>query len=354
MKRELITAGIILISLVSCKKMETDKTVTDLSSGGTANCYIVSSPGRYSFSADVNGKVACADVLWESFGNDVTPAAGEIVSDIKVEEGKIVFSSGKDGNAVIAARNSANEVLWSWHIWVCQGYDPDATAQVYSVSGVKMMDRNLGATSSKRGDARSLGLHYQWGRKDPFLTGRDASTSYQASSSVSWPKPVQSDKENGTIEFTIKNPMTFLTYNSGNYDWLYTGTWETDETRWQTEKTVYDPCPPGWQVPEGGENGIWAKALGEEPDLPEWDETNRGWNFGGALGTDKEIWYPAAGFRMSDDGSLTEVGDGGFYWSCTPGGYGAYYLNIYSNTFISTYDSYDIANCHSVRCAKVK
>lgn len=32
------------------------------------------------------------------------------------------------------------------------------------------MDRNLGAVSATPGDAGAIGLLYQWGRKDPFVT----------------------------------------------------------------------------------------------------------------------------------------------------------------------------------------
>lgn len=30
-----------------------------------------------------------------------------------------------NGNAVVAVRNAEGTILWSRHIWVCDGYDPD-------------------------------------------------------------------------------------------------------------------------------------------------------------------------------------------------------------------------------------
>ena len=51
-----------------------------LSSEGTANCYIVSSAGAYEFtpvkgnSNEPVGDMASAEVLWETFGTDATPA----------------------------------------------------------------------------------------------------------------------------------------------------------------------------------------------------------------------------------------------------------------------------------------
>ena len=54
-----------------------------LSDKGTANSYIVSQKGSYKFntvkgnSSESVGVVASAEVLWESFGTDVTPNVGD-------------------------------------------------------------------------------------------------------------------------------------------------------------------------------------------------------------------------------------------------------------------------------------
>ena len=41
-------------------------------------------------------------------------------------------------------------------------------------------------------------------------------------------------------------------------------------------------------------------------------------NFSGKLGSAATIWYPASGYRYDSDGSLFNVGYGGFYWSASP------------------------------------
>ena len=56
-------------------------------------------------------------------------------------------------------------------------------------------------------------------------------------------------------------------------------------------------------------------------------------NFSGKFGSADTIWYPAAGSLYSDDGGLSHVGSNGYWWSCTPSGYCAYYLRLYSYSY---------------------
>ena len=92
--------------------------------------------------------------------------------------------------------------------------------------------------------------------------------------------------------------------------------WPNDS--WQSEKTVYDPCPAGWRVPDGGENSIWAKALKTiESFYDKALQTESGLKFSGALGADDMIYYPASGYRVCQSSLLSAVGLSGYYWSCT-------------------------------------
>jgi len=358
--------------LQSCTVTVKNPGVEDLSAAGTANCYIASIPGgKYKFYAMVKGNSTesidgapyKASVLWESFGTDKTPSIGDVVSNVSFANDSIYFTSGQNGNAVIAIKDRDDEILWSWHIWVCEGFDPKATQQEYNNNACIMMDRNLGVTSATPGDVHALGLLYQWGRKDPFLSGCQISYSsswdqQRAASTLSWPSPVSSDASNGTIAYAVGHPTTFITYNSNNYDWYYTGSSSTDNTRWQTSdkaKGMYDPCPAGWRVPDGGKSGVWSTAFGASSSWitsSNWDGTNKGMDFGSTdkkLGTGT-IWYPAAGSLGSSDGSLLNVGSGGRYWSCTPNDHYAYYLYFYNSGSVSPSSSYFRACGQSVRC----
>ncbi len=327
---------------------------TGVPSSTTANCYIVSNPGSYSFptvkggSTETVGTVVYADVLWESFGTDVKPSAGDLISSVSYSSGKIsytVASPFREGNAVIAARDASGTILWSWHIWLTD--QPDE--QVYNNNAGTMMDRNLGATSATPGDVGALGLLYQWGRKDPFLGSSSISSSTLAKSTITWPPAVNSNTSNGTIEYATANPTTFITYNSSNYDWYYTGSSSTDNTRWQSEKTIYDPCPVGWRVPDGGGAGVWSRASEYWYFNHTYDSVDEGMNFSGKFADGSTVWYPASGHR-GYGGTLGLVGLSGDYLSVTPFGDDAYYLsfNDYGDVLPSFIDNR--AGGLSVRC----
>ena len=186
---------------------------TDLSANGTANCYLVTSPGFYKFKADVKGngvvpsqlesvagQTAIAPksalVLWYNTlqtSNNWVDDSPVYVSSVSLDsDGYIRFYTPDafvPGNVVIAAFaeegvtyenitvdenkciNNAT-LLWSWNIWAADGYDPAATA--VNADGNVFMDRNLGAVISGVGStgeyepANAVGNYYQWGRKDPF------------------------------------------------------------------------------------------------------------------------------------------------------------------------------------------
>ena len=295
---------------------------TDLSVECTANCYFVQTAGKYKFKAvkgnsDATvGNVKKTEVLWESFGTDVAPNVGDLVTGVGYKNGYVYFSTPEvfgNGNASIAVRNSKDVILWSWHIWCSEDGWND---HIYANNAGTMMDRNLGATSATPGDIGAFGLLYQWGRKDPFMGACSKSGTTLAASTGSWKVASSSDK----MDYAEENPMTFAT------DW-YGGSvpgngWHTSESA----KGLYDPCPVGYRVPDGGENGFWAtanvKATGDSP--------NRGMYWTLADG-EPTAWYPAVGYRSNDSGSLSNVGLLGYCWSASPdpsNDHLAYYLRF--------------------------
>lgn len=328
--------------------------VIDLSSAGTANCYIVSKTGKYKFNASVKGNsqesvgtVEAAEVLWESFGTDATPSIGDIVRNVSYKDGYIELETPSpvaEGNAVIAAKDASGTILWSWHIWVTD--QPEE--QVYYNNAGTMMDRNLGATSSTPGDVGTHGLLYQWGRKDPFLGSSSISLDKRAKSTNIWPPVVESSNSKGTVEYTLKNPMRFVT---GWGDWHYSG----NDKLWQSPKTIYDPCPSGWCIPKGGSSGVWARALGSSSSFENtslYYKSYRGMNFTGELGNDSIIWYSASGYINDNDGELYYVGDCGYFWSASYSGDCAYCLSIDSSGGVDQTCDYTRATGFSVRCVK--
>ena len=279
-----------------------DAVYTDLSAAGTANCYLVQGAGNYKLRSVIGntdatvGNVKSVEVLWESFGTDEMPNVGDLIASADYKDGYIRFKTPenfRDGNAVIAAKNSKGMILWSWHIWCAEeGWQE----QVYYNDAGTMMDRNLGAISATPGDVGALGLMYQWGRKDPFLGSSSISESVLAVSTGTW-----NITSGGSVANAEANPTTLykdIKFPNGS---------------WTSSKTAYDPCPEGWRVPDGGVEGIWAKACASVIKVDQ-DNVNRGVNFSSVLGPSQIIWYPQTGYRDTGFGHLCDVGRIGYYW----------------------------------------
>lgn len=287
---------------------------TDLSPKETANCYIVSRPGNYMFNASVAGNTtesigtpASVEVLWRSFGDSVMPTESDIVRLAGLDGKTVRFSTPEElqnGNAVIAVRNSAGTILWSWHIWVCKDFNPIASQQVYNNNAGIMMDRNLGATSATPGDAHAHGLLYQWGRKDPCLGDCLFLSKYKFG-----------DQTTGfTAAWTIKNPMEFTTVlcyqevgESPDGKILYHGygnLLDNNNDFWNENKGKHDPCPSGWKVCD---KGVLEKACADVKDFTNcYDSGKDGYYLTNIMGK-QEIWLPRSYWRRKMASSPSKV-----------------------------------------------
>lgn len=335
----------------------------DLSLEGTSNCYIVSSAGRYKFptvkgnSTESVGDVASAEVLWETVGTDTAPNAGDLVQLLDFADGHISFiATDLKGNASIAAKDGSGNILWSWHIWLTD----QPADQVYNNNAGILMDRNLGAYSVTPGDIASLGLLYQWGRKDPFLGAASVSSNVSAVSTNSsvW-TTTNSTASDGTIDYAVAHPTTFIIRNTTNWDWLYSDTKVSDSTRWMSSKTIYDPCPAGYRVPDGGERGVWCVALASKKSfIVPVSADAIGFNFSNSSSKNyfssvPSCWYPAAGAYYPTSG-IGSVGKIGWYHSCTHNdGIRAYDLRVQINFGeIMPMSNSECSYGYSVRCMK--
>ena len=325
---------------------------TDLSAEGTANCYLVQTAGNYKFKAvqgnlDATvGNVKKTEVLWETFGTDVMPNVGDLVTNVGYKNGYVYFSTPaefKNGNASIAVRSSKDIILWSWHIWCSEEGWND---HVYANNAGTMMDRNLGATSATPGDVGAFGLLYQWGRKDPFMGTCSKSETTLAASTGSW-NTVSSPS---SMDYAEENPTTFIKsyWTGGN---VPGSAWHTSESA----KGLYDPCPVGYRVPDGGENGFWATALGTSSSAgTKWDSTNCGRHWTLADG-ETTAWYPTVGYRNPDSGALEYVWSSGVYWSASTQlslGRSQVYLLNFSSGNVTPADARNRTSGCAVRCVK--
>lgn len=225
-----------------------------LSQNGTANCYLVNRAGTYRFYAGVkgnsfepmDGEPVKAVVLWESYGTSTSPSIGSIVQNVKFKDGYVEFSTtfSHEGNAVIAVQDEENNILWSWHIWATKFYPESDYCVFESHPELHIMGRNLGALSSAANDILSCGLYYQWGRKDPF-PGYASYDEYGVflKTTAAWPSPVANSSSTGSLAYSVSHPMTFISRSSNYNGWnCY------EDSEWTSDKSMTDPCPPGWKV----------------------------------------------------------------------------------------------------------
>lgn len=319
----------------------TDVAGTDLSDAAKApaNCYIVSAPGQYKFPAMrgnggeyVKGG-AKAEVLWESFGTSVSPSVGDLVTNAGFKNNYVSFEvpeTYREGNAVIAVRNSAGKILWSWHIWLT---DQPAECVLPNGAGT-IMDRNLGATDKAADRIESYGLLYQWGRKDPFMGEAGWNFVHTAfSAGTEW---TNKNAEIQGEEYWIANPMDYTS-------------WDVfDETLWEPDKKKrQDPCPAGWRVPACNENdNFWASVAGCLNNSSAFTSTEYGLTL--TIST-PSTWFPCVGWG-TDPFSVKESGGHGYYWLAYYHNHSYAIHNYYSPVLELESMLYHL-NC-AVRCIK--
>lgn len=304
----------------------------NLGKKGTANCYIVSEAGEYKFplvkgnTEESVGTVAKAELLWETWNNQEAVTLNSVIASVDFSGDFITFSTPstlKPGNALIAALDANDEVLWSWHIWIPATPITEAVEQNYSVK--KAMSRNLGALVDTPAvldpvaTVESFGLLYQWGRKDPFpglgvVNGTGAIT-VAGTEMTSMVRPM-------TVEEAIKNPTVYVIKDDDSKDWLPEINDEVGKLWGETEKSVYDPCPVGYMLPERNKScGFWnAEFSGESYFVLDSD------NCCYTLGT---MIFPMAGYIAEDGEGQKKAGIRTLVWSArwdsgTVNGYGMY------------------------------
>jgi hypothetical protein len=250
---------------------------------GLANCYMVVPGGSVSIpitrAITIGGlpttDAATVETLWDD--NSVISGSPTLSGSGTSRTIELRASSNK-GNAVIALKNAAGSIYWSWHIWV-SSYTGVAT---WTNNGYTFMDRNLGATEATFSLA-SWGLFYQWGRKDPFPGGEKGTAGYAALNKFSGIDGDDMPTSAVSLLEGIRKPAT-LFFRLDNWDEVsaYTyGLWNTSAD----EKTCFDPCPVGWRVPCGG------------------DRTSHPW-----YGLPKSKWTDMTGAHWGDNGLFPATG----------------------------------------------
>lgn len=279
-----------------------------------------------------------AEVIWQDIPSRAINFCSKsgVVKSGDTFEGKgttplyVKAAANVKGNVVVGIKKKGeSDYLWSWHLWL--------TDEPQLVAG--FMDRNLGAESATATDGRkTYGLYYQFGRKDPFV----GSTEIYDINGTS--KSTGATIATGKVTFAkaVQTPATFYTYGSGNNDWASPNNYTSKNWNDISEsdgKTFFDPCPEGWRLPTKAEYSNFSTTTFT------WDATNSGRTYNGN-------WFPAAGYRGSDDGSMGFVGSNGYYWSASPlsGNYG--YILYFLSGYVFPATNHSRASGFSVRCVQ--
>lgn len=262
---------------------------------------------------------------------------------------KVQTNSAASGNALVAVRmgptgSQSDPIVWSWHIWVTD-YDPNSGGTTYAHNNGEddfvFMDRNLGATTVATNDVKSMGLTYQWGRKDPFSADTHFAgdgifrTLYDANNAplnetneLDATAPAATGikhveiAESKNLANSIANPMVFY-YGPVNSNRINPADWYTsdatgasgDDNLWsknENDKSLFDPCPKGWRVPSSSASkSPWARFENIESGWGGWGEggvspatpLNTGLSFTGVSGASDLGFYP---YGLHRNGSAYE------------------------------------------------
>lgn len=313
----------------------------------TANCYVINAPGHYSFPL-VYGNAVKNGVSNESsyvstlaqtagnrskalfhfvnhLGNEISdpyiynnsgcePAEAVMVweeriglirnvtlsADRRSIEFDVPSAAIRQGNAMLAVRDSDGKVMWSWQIWVTDFKPGEEWTEIKDESaGYRLYPRDLGriyggdrtefpessvkirivqknvpdgltpltididiVQEGKTIDTNDCSSFYQWGRKDPFISGLqqfyDAGHNEIDGNSIPTQPVGTSHKD--MIVTAICNPQLFFTGREAEARQLkpcYLNLWNIDQIVSKPSaggpasvKTIYDPSPVGAKVPD--------------------------------------------------------------------------------------------------------
>ena len=308
-----------------------------------------------------------AKVVWEDCQDIVTtPAVTGSGADsyltFTIDKNKL-----QNGNAVVAVTNATGTVMWSWHLWFTPKSSLKKIPFTSGGTTYNFMTDNLGwkytkwtgglkrevvvkieqqaETGEKKTATITLkqapgnnvregyGNLYQWGRKDPlpgtdnFYPNTAPNIGYKFNDGYAivgdqvadYTDPANIQRmEKRTIGLSIREPGIMLPkVGGGKLSWTnhqYINLWSADNDKmYESEtpikngvKTIYDPSPVGFKVPDAYAFKDLSKGVAV-------------WENGYTLkvDNDKDIYFQAGGYRDGRDGILKGVGVGGYamYWA---------------------------------------
>lgn len=323
-------------------------------SKNTANCYVIREAGKYKFpiaygAAIKNGAVN-AEAYTKNNGtyshkfvnyNGVEITSPYIEIDTATEAASVQISiadmadavtnleivDGNDcryvqfevpevpavgANAVISVKDASGVIMWNWHLWLWA--DDLTPVEITNATNVKyqILPVNLGSKWDEAAKTHIKNWFYQWGRPTPLLcpSTYKTSESHESFGALKFSKASKASN----FQTGIKNP-TKAYYNSDNpHNWfasnscrnlwdaslINAGAFDND-----VKKTVYDPCPVGFKVPNGNTFTGFSKTnvVGSFAN---------GWKFKKNDGDTIGIFFPASGRLYYTTCNMEQVGSRGY------------------------------------------
>ena len=301
-----------------------------------------------------------AEVIWSDVSGIVSNATVTGSGQSSFLEFTVNKNQLVNGNAVIAVKNASGTVMWSWHLWFTPKSSLDKIAMTSAGKTYNFTSDNLGwkytswwggtkdrtvvvkleqqaevgtkkeatvTLTQKKGKDERIGYGnlYQWGRKDA-IPGTDTlfpagysfnGSGYTTVGDNDYNIPAKKAlMETRTIGLSIQKPGEMLPkVGGGKLSWFYKqyiNLWSTDNNKFDGsvrdgKKTIYDPSPVGFKVPD---------AYAFEGFSLTGAEWNNGYTF--IANNNKDIYFQAGGARRGINGSIAGNGTNGLYWQSVP------------------------------------
>ena len=317
---------------------------------------------------DINNVISSAEVLISDEPDIISDL--EIINDFPCRFVRFHVSNIPEtgANAVIGVRDGNGSIAWSWHIWLWRENLATISITNYSGNTYNFLPVNLGSkyddttiydTEPKR---HIKSWYYQWGRKDPMLLPESYNSSnnhpYYGTTSFSIEPCAASVAE------SIKNPCTFYKKDSNyNYNWVqlnyYYNFWDatcgsTGATEKVIVKTIYDPCPRDFTVPNARVFTGFTSTGGNTNTAEQFNVIGsfaNGWYFKKNENDSSGAFFPASGYRDQSSGgfSNSNVGILGYCWSA-----GVLNANNAYNLYFGSGHVYPLFNVHRASAFPVR
>ena len=304
------------------------------------------------------------EIIWQT-GTDEILKQSDITYNFRTNSSdnyvyfEIKEENIRPGNILIGLRYNGGIYLWSWHIWVTNQdmtptdgflnqnlgwiYSPTASTEKWADWDFYVKVKQTGTGGLEKifavhqigdgtvaGAERGNSLFYQWGRKDPFpvdwtdyqMYHDHTITTAAASNTNGNIAPNISTLGGMLANHAINQPYTIFV-NATTHHWLqgtdnnslignlWDATLSSDDSGAASKapvKSVYDPSPRGFVVPN---SGVYSSFTTSSPSEY---IANQGWYFGTTNGT---VFFPLGGGQDENETALT----GGYVWSTTSDSY---------------------------------